>query len=407
MTLSPEALLSRYGLDRVVNAIGYATPLGNCCPSSEVRDAMVAASQTYLRIDQLQQRASKVIANITGAQAGHVVNGASGGLVLAAAACMTGLDPVRMNRLPHTAGMPDEIVVHRAHRYDYDHAVRQAGAQLIEVGFPELTFAYDFEAALGPETAAVLYRADKPANVLPLSDVVRIAHANGVPVIVDAALTVPPVSSLRAHTDAGADLVVFSGGKAIEGPPASGFVAGREDLITAVRLQHLDMDVRVDTWMLRDLIDDGTVLGPPYQGIGRAMKVGKEQIVGLLVALEEYIARDHEADLGRWRDAVARIASSLDPLPAGIELVVDHGGRPEGYVPQLRLRFGERARASAVLRRMQEHDPPVFLNEGGLWCGDLVVVPTNLLPGDEAVLVEAIIGAAASVVGDGTKGTRA
>src|SRR5690606_10760398 len=129
--------------------------------------------------------------------------------------------------LPHVdEAVPSVVVVHRAHRYDYDHAIRQAGARFREVGFPDLTFPYELEGAIRQDTAAVMFRGDGSKNVVPLPEVVRIAHDAGVPVIVDAALTVPPVENLWKFVDAGVDLVAFSGGKAIGGPPASGFVVG-------------------------------------------------------------------------------------------------------------------------------------------------------------------------------------
>lgn len=390
--MQPDALREMLELDHIINAIGYSTPLGNAVQDAEVIEAMSAAARTYIRMDQLEQRASELIANLTGAEAGYVVNGAAGGLVLAAAACLAGLDPVRMNALPEVLdGGPSSIVIHRAHRYDYDHTLRQAGAQLIEVGFPDLTFAYDLDAAIDARTAAVMFRADGSDNVVPLQDVVAIAHAKRVPVIVDAALAIPPVTNLSAFVAAGADLVVFSGGKAIEGPPASGFVAGRSDLIMSMALQHQDMDVRSETWTSRHLVEEGVIPGPPYQGIGRALKVGKEQIVGLCVALQKYVNRDHAADLARWRATIDRIRGALDGRVGSATVLSMDGGAPLQAVPEIRIALADPREAAAAVRALQARRPAVFVNERALWRGELVITPTNLLDGDESRLIDALI----------------
>ncbi|MCW2780366.1 MAG: Pyridoxal phosphate-dependent transferase [Marmoricola sp.] len=394
--MTPEQFLDRYGLDRVVNAVGFATRLGNGRLRPEVLEAMGAAASTYVRMDQFLERAGARIAELTNAEAGYVVNGAAGGLVLSAAACLAGLDPVRMNALPVILeGGKSTIVIHRAHRYDYDHALRQAGAELVEVGFPDLTFAYELDAAIDERTAAVMFRADGSGNVVALPEVIAIAHAKGVPVIVDAALSVPPVANLTAFTDLGADLVIFSGGKAIGGPPAAGFIAGRSSLIASIALQHQDMDVRTDTWGQRHLVDGGVIAGPPYQGIGRAMKVGKEQVAGLLAALDSYVTRDHEADLQMWLDRVNRIHDALAQSSPALRTTVDPGGSASDYVPTLRVELGSRARAAEVMRALQDDRPAVFLGEQELWRGALVMAPTNLEDAEEALLVAALARAVA------------
>lgn len=389
--MSERKTLDEIGLTPIINAIGYATPLGNGRQDAEVISAMAEASANFISIAELQMIASERLADATHAEAGYVVSGAAAGLTLAAAACMTGLDPVRMNQLPDTADdTPSEVVVHRSHRYDYDHAVRQAGAELVEVGFPNLTFPYELEAAIGAKTAAVLFRGDGSRNVIPFPDVVAIAHARDIPVIVDAALTVPPVENLWRFTDEGADLVVFSGGKAIGGPPASGFVVGRSDLIAAISLQHQDMDVRLETWDGSAYGSDGITF-PPYQGIGRPMKVGKEQIVGLLVALDRYLNRDHAADLRCWRDRCERIRQALGDRVPGLTMAIEQGiFETEIHVPQLRIELGSRETASSVSAALHRRNPAVHCYEGALWDGALIVAATTIRPDEEQTLVEAL-----------------
>ena len=165
------------------------------------------------------------------------------------------LDPGRMARLPDTKGMKDEVIMVRSQRNFYDHAIRAAGARIVEVGLPDrysgagVRDAEDWEIddAITERTAAIFYVADIQARP-PLSEVVRVAQARGVPVIVDAAAQLPPQSNLKRFIAEGADLVAFSGGKALGGPQASGFLCGRRDLIMAAALQHLDYDIFWDMW---------------------------------------------------------------------------------------------------------------------------------------------------------------
>lgn len=381
--------LSKLGLKPLINAIGYSTPLGNGRLDDTVIDAMSDASRHFVSMTDLQVVVGRRIAEITHAEAAYVVSGAAAGLVLATAACIARLDPSLMNQLPHTSpDMPHTVVVHRSHRYDYDHAVRQAGAVLREVGFPNLTFPYELRDAIRDDTVAVLYRGDGSRNVVPLDEVVGMAHAAGVPVIVDAALTVPPVKNLWRFTDAGADLVVFSGGKAIGGPPASGFVAGRADLIASIALQHQDMDVRLETWAGEPF----GVTDPPYQGIGRPMKIGKEQVVGLHAALDRYVERDHDADLRVWRERVVRIRDGVAKALPDLGMVIEEGiGDPANHVPQLRLDLGTRELAAAVSSRLMRRSVAIHANESALWAGSLIVVPTCIRDEEELTLVVALI----------------
>jgi len=212
-------ILERFGFARVINATGTVTRLGASPMHPEVVAAMAAAAQCSVDIADLQARACAVIAQYTGAEAGIVTSGAMGGLLVGTAACIAGLDAVKMARLPDTEGMRNEFIVSRSHRNSYDHGVRAAGARLVEVGLPDRltgcgvrdTEAWEFESAIGDRTAGILYLAR--ANARPdLAAVVRVAHAAKIPVLVDAAAELPPAANLRRFIDDGADLVAFSGG---------------------------------------------------------------------------------------------------------------------------------------------------------------------------------------------------
>src|SRR5439155_9501825 len=190
-----------------------------------VLQAFAEAAAQCVPLDALQAAASRMIAEVTGAEAGLVTAGAAAALTLGTAAILTGYDPGRMERLPHADGFPHEFVIAREQRSGYDHAVRAAGAKLVEVGFNEIvanagvrrTEAWEYEAAFGPNTAGVVY-VYAPTSQPPLAEVVERAHRCGLPVLVDAAGELPPRKNLSAIAAMGADLVAFSGGKAIRGP---------------------------------------------------------------------------------------------------------------------------------------------------------------------------------------------
>ena len=302
---------------------------------------------------------------------------------------MTGLDPVKVNQLPDPRGMKHEVVIHRAHRYDYDHAIRSVGATLVEIGYPDATFPYELEHAITPDTAAVLYFPTPNRPAVPLATVVEIAHRHGVPVIVDGALEVPPIANLRSFMAVGADLVVFSGGKSFRGPQASGFVCGRADLIAAIAFHHQDMDVHPETWTYRGLIAEGTIVGPPHHGIGRAMKVGKEEIVGLLVALRRYVWEDRQAEWEAWDARVATITREVAEL-CGVEAEIVGAFSKAGAVPYAVIRLDE-ARigrtAYQVLELLQEGDPRVYLGEERAWEGCIVVNPMTLRDDEVPIVV--------------------
>lgn len=374
------------GVKPVINAAGPLTRLSGSRLHPDVSAAMVEASQEHVRIEELQARAGEIIAEVTGAEAGYVVPGAAAGLTLAAAACLARLDLVAMDRLPETDGRPNEIIAQRAHRNAYDHALRLSGARIIDVGylgFPGAgcTYPWQIEAAITERTVAIAHPVMAAPGTVPLEAVVAIAHRHNLPVIVDAAAALPPVENLWRFIAAGADLVTFSGGKAIGAPQASGILCGRRDLIESVALQHQDMDVLPETWGLRDhYLTSGRLAGPPHHGIGRSMKVGKEEIVGLIVALRRFLAHDHAADVARWNAWLEALANSLAER-AGVQVVVrpaSSDGRP---YPVLLLWLDETLAGLTCLdlvNRLAESDPPICVSQSHLHQGALTIVPTQL-----------------------------
>jgi D-glucosaminate-6-phosphate ammonia-lyase len=369
------------GLRTVINASGTLTRLGGSRMAPEVLAAMAEAAASFVPIDALQARAGEIIAEITGAEAGYVVTGAAAGLSLGVAACVAGLDVAAMDRLPDTAGMKNEVVVQRGHRND--HAIRAVGVRLVEVGYLGYpgaggTYPWQIAEAITERTAAVACPILDTPGTVPLPDVCTIAQERGAPVIVDAAAELPPRANLRRFLAEGADLVVFSGGKAIGGPQASGILAGRADLIASVALQHQDMDVRPQTWSQRRLLADGRLAGVPHQGFGRSMKVGREEIVGLIVALRRFAAGSDEEDLERMHRLLNPIEAAVTDVP-GIRVtryVPSH--KP---VPLLRVEIaGECAgeRAYAVVNRMLDGEPAIAIDQSHAEHGRIGVNPQGI-----------------------------
>ncbi|MHB8646016.1 MAG: aminotransferase class V-fold PLP-dependent enzyme [Thermomicrobiales bacterium] len=333
-------IYARLGVRTIINARGATTAVGGTLPPPEVLAAMAEAAKAFVVLDELNAAVGEKIAAATGAEAGYVTAGSAAGMLLAVAACITGTDIARIRRLPDTTGMPDEVIVHRAHRINYDQMFRAPGAKLVEIGIPSATERWEYEAAFTERTAAVAF-VDSPSigpGALDFSTVVAVAHARNVPVIVDAASTLPPVSHLTRWIAGGADLVIYSGGKGIRGPQDSGLLAGRADLIAAAKLN-----------------------GNPNAGIGRAAKVSKEAMVGLAVALDRFIAHDHDADFAAHRAQAELIAHELADFPnATCEVIAD----PERYpMPLAIIRPVDTAwSAPAVRATLAAGDPGIFVN---------------------------------------------
>ena len=352
------------GVTRIINAAGTLTRLGGPPMVAEAVQAMKEASQWSVRIEELQERAGTYLAEVTGAEAGYVTSGASAGLQLAAAACIAGLDIRKMESLPDTSGIPNEIIVQRSHRNGYDHALRSAGARLVEVGhLGNPTGGYiapwHIESAIHTNTVAIHWVCMDLLGAVSLKDTITIAHRHHLPVIVDAAAALPPMENLQYFISEGADLVVFSGGKAIRGPQASGILVGRRDLIESVSLQHQDMDVLSETWTLREkFLKSNKIPGPPSQGIGRSLKVGKEEIAGLVVALKTYVKQDHSVWNQEQNEKLRVLKSGLQELP---DLEVESFKSREETYPKLRLGIKDQAGITVVdiVLRLLDGDPAV------------------------------------------------
>lgn len=392
MTENDETIYDELGVPRVINATGTKTRIGGSLIREEALDAMREAAGSFVRLSDLQACASDRIAEATGAEAGYVTSGAASALTMATAACIAGDDLGTMARLPDTEGVPSEVVVPRTHRSGYDHAIRAAGATMVDVGTNDRHLGtgsrnvepWEIADAITEDTAAVAYM-EKPYTEPPLEVVAEIAHDHGVPVIVDAAAELPPVSNLERFVDEGADLVAFSGGKAIRGPQTTGILAGRQDLIESVAAQHLDMHAAEEVWEPpTELFDVEKLGGVPRQGIGRPMKVGKEELVGLIRALELFIEEDHEAKVAEWTERSKRIADSLESID-GLSTSVSEADKtsvaPEVVVTVDPAEAGHTA--VDIVGALRQADPRVFVGADGASDGVFTINPM-CLPDDEA-----------------------
>jgi D-glucosaminate-6-phosphate ammonia-lyase len=289
--MTNASIYQRIGVRPIINGRGPTTAVSGSLMEPETLAAMAEAAKSFVAIEDLNCAVGRRIAEVTGAEAGYVACGSAAAMALAVAACIAGTDLVRIDALPDSDGFPNEIVMHRAHRIPYDRMYRNGGGRLVLIGTWEKTDPAELAEAITDRTAAIAFNRSQYCGpgALPFEQVVEIAHARNIPVIVDAASTLPPVNHLRIWIERGADLVIYSGGKGIRGPQETSLVAGRADLIDAVRAN-----------------------GSPNAAVGRGGKVSKESMVGLLVALERFLVHDHDADYRRHVAQANRLVAGLE-----------------------------------------------------------------------------------------------
>ncbi|WP_245597264.1 aminotransferase class V-fold PLP-dependent enzyme [Jiangella gansuensis] len=366
------------GIRRVINAADTYTAWGGGRLPDEVVAAMSAAAAHHVDIGALLGAVDRRIALLTGAPAAHVVNGAAAGLAVSVAACITGTDPAAVGLLPDTRGRPSEVVILAAQRNSYDRAVLAAGATLVQVGHADSTPPWAVAAGIGPWTAAALYFAGTEFErcAPPLEDVAAAAHAHDVPVIVDAAAQFPPAGNLTHYLDRGADLVIFSGGKGLRGPQSTGLILGREDLVAACAANSY-----------------------PHHSVGRSMKSSKENVLGLLAAVERAVKLDWDGEYQRWVDLLAGYQARLAAIP-GLRTWIVPTGRLGQTCPRLFLEWPAEAGTTAadLERRLAAGDPAVAIGVDDPRSHRAFVNPYSVLPDEEEHLIAVVVEALRALI---------
>ena len=322
------------GVRQFINAAEPFTALTGALMPPEVQQAWQYAAPRYVRLEELQDAVGQRIAAMIGCEAAMVTSGAASGLTLATAACITGTDRSKVRRLPDTSGMKNEVIIQKSHRYGYDHAVRNCGIRYVEIETAD-----EFEHAVNERTAmAHFFNTNDPVGRIKLAGFAALAKKHAVPALNDIAADVPPVENLARSIQLGYDLVTVSGGKGLRGPQSCGLLYGRRDLIKAARLN-----------------------GPPNSdAIGRGMKVNKEELLAMMVTLELYYKRNHQAEWEEWEKRVGIIRDSV----TSIKGVTAAMFVPEIHyrVPHVVIRWeqGEiKLSVGDVIRRLRDGDPSI------------------------------------------------
>jgi len=346
------------GVRPFINAAGTYTAMTASLMPREVMDAINYASEHYVMLDELHDRVGERIASLVKSEAAMVTSGAASALTLGTAAVLTGMDRQRIVDLPNLAGMKSEVIVQKSHRFGYDHAVRNCGVQLVEVETLD-----ELERTISEKTAMMLfYNANNFVGQIKDAEFAQLGKKHGIPTLNDCAADVPPVENLWKYTQMGFDLVAFSGGKGIRGPQSAGLLLGRKDLIAAARLN-----------------------GPPNSNsIGRGLKVNKEEMLGMLAAVEVYLKKDHERERAEFDKRAEVIRKAVAGVPGvTVEVFV-----PEvaNHVPHLRISWDATSRpmtAAQVVQALREGEPSIGTRSEG---DALVVGVWMMRPGDDAIV---------------------
>jgi D-glucosaminate-6-phosphate ammonia-lyase len=355
------------GLRRIINVSGTMTALGASIVVPEAIDTIDGILSEFVEISDLHRKASRAIADATGAEAGCITASASAGITIAVAGAMTGSDIARIEQLPDTTGMKDEVLIQTGHMVYYgapiEQAIRLAGAKVKPVGQATHARSHQLSGSIGERTAAAVYVVSHHAvqyGQIALSEFCTICRERGVQVIVDAASEYDLEGFLRD----GADIVVYSAHKFLGGPTA-GIVAGRKPLVRAAFLQNY--------------------------GIGRGMKVGKEGIAGTIAALEAWGKRDHAEVRTRETGYLKLWLETFSGLPGVVsDIIPDPTNNP---LDRLKLRIiPERAgtTAAALAAALAKGDPPVIVRDHEVEHGHFYLDPCNLHPGEAQVVAERI-----------------
>jgi L-seryl-tRNA(Ser) seleniumtransferase len=358
---APRDVYKDLGLQPIVNAAGTYTALGGSLMPPEVVEAMASAARQFVNLTDLHAVVGKQIADMIGCEAALVSAGAASALTLATAACVAGKDADKIRRLPDTTGMKNEVIIQKAHRFGYDHAVRNVGVRLVEV---ETAEGIERAVQSGRLAMMLFYNDFDAAGKIKVADFARLANRLGVTALNDAAADVPPVENFTRYLKMGYDLVAFSGGKGLSGPQSAGLLLGRKGLIEAAALNN----------------------NPHADSVGRTNKVGKEEIVGMWAALRRFLAQDHDKTWREWEERIQSIADLVTTVK---------GVKTEKFVPpianhtpHLRITWDTSAglKPAEVAKRLREGSPRIEVRP---IIGEALEVSAWMLePGQERVVGE-------------------
>ncbi len=352
------------GIRPFINAAGTYTTLTASLMFPEVVQAIDYSSKHFVQLLDLHKAVGQRIASLIGCEDALVSAGAASALTLGTAACLTGTNEEFIRRLPDTTGMKTEVIIQKSHRYGYDHAVRDCGIRYVEVETRE-----ELEAAINEKTAMMhFFNAADPQGQIKVAEFAELGKKHGIPTFNDAAADVPPVENLSKYIKMGYDLVTFSGGKGLRGPQSAGLLLGRKDLIEAARLNN----------------------SPYSDSIGRGMKVNKEEILGMMVAVEVYLKTDHAAEWREFERRVKLIADRVASLP-GMKTEV-YVPEIANHVPHLRITWDEAAAkltAEDVVKKLREGEPSIEIVPGAN-NGKIGIAVWMLQPGEAQVVARRV-----------------
>ena len=354
------------GIRPMINACATMTKYGGSLMPPEVLQAMHEAAGSFVDLAQLQRRVSERIAALTRNEAAYVTSGAAAGIMLSATASVLHHHPDAAMAFPNITGLKHEAIVHRSQRNSYDFAVQQTGMKFVE--FDPTTSS--LEDAINDKTACIFWFEGRLVSKddVPLEQVIAIANAHNLPVIVDAAAQLPPPENLWRFTEMGVSLALFSGGKDLRGPQSSGLMLGRRAMIDSIR-----------------------PISPPNHGLGRPLKVGKEEMMGALVAVERYMNMDHAARAQYCEDCVQLWCAALNPL-AGICAVRDFPNEAGQPLPWCRVKVDPELlgkTAEDLADDFFQHDPPIAVHPDD--DHHFYLNPMTLTPGEEAIVRDACL----------------
>ena len=343
------------GVRPLINCRGTFTIISGSVILPEVREAIVLASQRYVNIDELMEAVGARIAELMDCEWGLITDGCAAALCQVTAACVAGSNPEKMIRLPDTTGMKNEVIVQTCHRNVYDHAIRMVGVKMIEVDTKA-----ELEAALNDRTAMFFVFGDaEERGQITTKEMAAIGHEHGVPTFVDAAAERPDVPNW--YLEQGADAVAYSGGKCLRGPQASGLVLGRKDLLQAAFLN-----------------------GAPHHALARPMKAGKEEIMGLLAAVEQWIKRDHKAEWKEWEQRLGVITDAVKDFDS-VTTTIRQRGR-SNVAPVLEINWDVETvgiSGTAVASQLSAGEPRIELNGNA---NGISIMPYMMEEGEDKIV---------------------